>query len=814
MIRIMREYLNNDWYFTEQFTEQMLELDCIIREYKKVRIPHTCKELSYNYCDEENYQMTAGYRKEITIHREWKGKSLLLTFEGVAQEATVYLNGIELIRHSCGYTAFTCDISKVAVYGEKNILVVKVVTQESLNQPPFGNVVDYMTYGGIYRDVYLEVRNQLHIDDVFVTTPSVLEKKKKLEAEITLNQAVEDARLVISLRPYVKGRALQEEAKEVRSLGTLEISGEKAVFTTEVEEVQLWELNRPELYELIVDLYVAGQCVDTRRIRFGFRTLRFSKNGFFLNGTRIKIRGLNRHQCYPYVGYAMPKSAQELDAKILKYELCANAVRTSHYPQSQSFIDCCDEIGLLVFTEIPGWQHIGTGEWKNIVKRNTEEMVKQYRNHPSIILWGVRINESEDEHELYADTNEIAKQLDPTRATTGVRFIKRSELLEDVYAYNDFTHDGTNEAISKKKQVTTDMEKGYLISEYNGHMYPTKAFDDERHRLEHALRHARVLEAVAADDEIAGSFAWCMFDYNTHKDFGSGDRICYHGVMDMFRNPKEAAAVYSSQGEQEPVLELSSSMDIGEYPGCVLGNVYLYTNADSVKMYKNGVFITEYTKQMSQFPHLAHGPIPVNDFIGNQLVDQEGYNEKTSARIKQLMSAVMTYGLNHLPRSAKVNALRLILLHGMKMEDGVRLYHKYISGWGESIKTYRFDAIKDGAVVKTVVKAANAKPHLDIRCSNTVLVEESTYDVASIRITARDEYENLLPYYQEPVRFYTEGEIELIGPSVVSLKGGMGGTFVKTTGKTGNGCLVICDQANNEHRIQFNINRSEQYMQG
>lgn len=136
-------------------------------------------------------------------------------------------------------------------------------------------------------------------------------------------------------------------------------------------------------------------------------------------------------------------------------------------------------------------------------------------------------------------------------------------------------HDGKAKGCEPKKNVTSDMEKPYLISEYNGHMYPTKTFDWEEHRAEHALRHANVLDAVAAEEDIAGCFGWCMFDYNTHKDFGSGDRICYHGVMDMFRNPKLAAAVYACQQEKEPVLELSSSMDIGEHPGCNRGETYI-----------------------------------------------------------------------------------------------------------------------------------------------------------------------------------------------------------------------------------------------
>ena len=805
----MKLYLNNHWKFTEHYTDQLLQLTYLQQDLETIRLPHTCKEISYNYCDEESYQMVAGYRKEIEIDTAWIGKKLLLTFEGVAHEATVYWNGIEVMQHHCGYTAFSCDITSLVVYGEKNVLVVKVDSRETLNQPPFGNVVDYMTYGGIYRDVYLEVKEALYIEDVFVTTPVVLNEEKQLVAQITLNQATQDAQITISLKNYKN-----KTDSENKVLGTYHTKDKVTQFTTEVTQVDLWEPLHPNLYELITEVSVNGQLMDRKRTRFGFRTAEFTKEGFFLNGRNIKLRGLNRHQSYPYVGYAMPKSAQSLDVEILKYELCANAVRTSHYPQSQYFIDRCDEIGLLVFTEIPGWQHIGNQEWRNRAISNTEEMVLQYRNHPSVVLWGVRINESADDHELYSKTNELAKSLDSSRATGGVRFIKKSELLEDVYTYNDFTHDGTNEAIAKKSKVTTDEGKSYLISEYNGHMYPTKAFDDEKHRLEHALRHARVLDAVYADPEIAGSFAWCMFDYNTHKDFGSGDRICYHGVLDMFRNPKEAAAVYRSQGDDTPVLELSSSMDIGEYPGGVLGSIYLYTNADSVRMYKNEELITEYRKEDSEFIHLPHGPILVNDFIGNQLVEKEGYSEKSSNQMKQLLLAAMTHGLNHLPMSAKLIAAKLILFQGMKMEDGVRLYNKYISGWGDSLKIYRFDAIKDGKVVKSITKAAKVNSHLQIQVSKTELVEETTYDVASIRMTARDEYDNVLPYDQEPVELFVEGEIELIGPKVISLKGGMGGTFVKTTGKPGSGTLIIRDHRGEEQRIPFQTKVSEQYIQG
>lgn len=130
------------------------------------------------------------------------------------------------------------------------------------------------------------------------------------------------------------------------------------------------------------------------------------------------------------------------------------------------------------------------------------------------------------------------------------------------------------------------MGKALLISECNGHMYPTKAFDDGPHRQEHALRHVRVQNAAYGSGEHAGCFGWCMFDYQTHKDFGSGDRICYHGVLDSFRNPKLAAAVYASQGDADPVLAVSSSMDIGDNPAGQLGTAYVFSNAQQVKLYK------------------------------------------------------------------------------------------------------------------------------------------------------------------------------------------------------------------------------------
>jgi beta-galactosidase len=149
---------------------------------------------------------------------------------------------------------------------------------------------------------------------------------------------------------------------------------------------------------------------------------------------------LNRHQTYPYIGAGAPARLQTLDADIVKYDLGCNIVRTSHYPQSKHFLNRCDEIGLLVFEEIPGWQHIGDEAWRELSLRDVRVMIERDWNHPSIILWGVRINESMDKDDFYQQTNDLAHELDPTRQTGGVRFFEGSTLLEDVYTFNDFSN--------------------------------------------------------------------------------------------------------------------------------------------------------------------------------------------------------------------------------------------------------------------------------------------------------------------------------------------------------------------------------------
>ena len=774
--------LCNHWEFTPNWYEGFEQGE---GQVQSVRLPHTVRECPQHYTDHNAYQMICGYRRKLDLGADLQGKHIFLQFDGAAHIATVYLNGVELAHHRTGYTGFRVEITEAAVLGGENILAVKLDTRENSEVPPFGYVIDYLTYGGLYREVWLDIKEKSYIEDLYITTPTL--------TSLRINPTLYNASGCIVLVELMKG-----ERQLIRKAFTA-----AGVITIDCPMVKPWDNDHPIRYTCRVSLLKIGKVLDVQEVKIGFRTVEFKSDGFYLNGKKTFLRGLNRHQCWPYVGYAVPERLQREDARILKEELGCVAVRTSHYPQSHHFIDECDRLGLLVFTEIPGWQHIGDENWKAQAVENTREMVMQYRNHPSIVLWGVRINESQDDDELYKLTNAAAHELDPSRPTSGVRYLEKSSLLEDVYSYNDFSHTGNNPGCKPKKAVTPDMGKALIISEHNGHMFPTKSYDSWQKRQEHALRHTRVQNDAAADGEHAGCFGWCMFDYATHKDFGSGDRICYHGVMDAFRNPKLAAYAYASQSEQKTVLAVGSSMDIGDYPGGQMGDIYVFTNADSVSLYKNNQFVT--TLEDGPWKGLAHGPKVLNDTVGCLLETQEGFDKKKADLLRSCLLTIQKKGLAGMRPADMAKTGYAMMKYGMKYEDAVKLYGKYIGNWGGEATVWRLIAEKDGMVAATYTCSPGTRLHLEVIPSHTALREGDTYDLASVRIRILDENGNVAPYAQLPVHFCLEGAAELVGPSVVTAEGGMTGTYIRTTGQTGEARLIISTAQTEDVTLIFKI---------
>ncbi|MBV7518015.1 glycoside hydrolase family 2 protein [Ensifer sp. ENS12] len=725
---------NDSWVFSEGFAATEAGR---LQAGRPVSLPHNAVELPFNYFDEASYQRAFTYQKPLAWRREFHGREVSLVFDAAMADAVVYLNGEEIVAHKDGYTPFEARLTDRLREGD-NLITVKIDGSENPEIPPFGGRIDYLTYAGIYRDVWLKVTDAVSIANIKIETRDVLSDAKSVTVRCDLAnpQSLTFAGTVTALLKDTNGKVLAEAIGETRGeSATLEITGLKGL--------SLWDIDSPVLYEAEVQLR-SDRGSDRLSSRFGFRTAEFTTEGFKLNGRPQKIRGLNRHQAFPYVGYAMGRTAQERDAEILKNTLHCNLVRTSHYPQSKWFLDHCDRIGLLVFEEIPGWQHIGGEAWKQEAIQNVRRMIERDWNHPSIIIWGVRINESQDSHDFYVETNRLAHELDSTRQTGGVRYITDSEFLEDVYTMNDFILGneelpGANRprtALRPQQECTgLNRKVPYMITEFGGHMYPTKIYDQEQRQAEHVRRHLEVLNAAHGDPSISGAIGWCMFDYNTHKDFGSGDRICYHGVMDMFRQPKFAAYVYASQCEpsEEVVMKPVTFWARGERNiGGVLPLIVL-TNCDDVEL-KYGSLVKRVGPDRENFPHLPHPPV---------VIDHR---------------------------------------HFTKDELGV---------WGMKWEDAAFTGFIDGKAAASLRMVADPVPTtLEVVADNTTLRAEGR-DSVRVIVRALDQAGNVLPFLNDAVDVTVTGPARLLGPERLVFQGGSTGFWLETTGAAGGIAVAV-----------------------
>ena len=742
IMRIVRP-LNHGWSF-QPHADPADVSKAATDEWQIVHLPHTNKELPLTYFDEKECQFVSMYKHRLDVGKVHRSQRALLHFEGVMTACKVYVNGNLVTDHVGGYTGFDAYVTPYLRYDGLDEVTVVVDSRELTGVPPFGGQIDYLTYGGIYREVQLLLIDSVYISHVFAKPYRSLDVKKALAVDVTIKTSdgwTGDANVHVQL---VDGEAIVAEKTEMVQLGG-EAETLCVVDFSALENIQLWDLDMPKLYTVKVTVNE-----DEVATRVGFRTCAFTPKGFVLNGRKVQIIGLNRHQSFPYVGYAMPARVQRKDADILKEELGLNLVRTSHYPQSRHFLDRCDEIGLLVFTEIPGWQHIGDEAWQGVAIDNVRDMILRDCNHPSIVLWGVRINESPDHHDFYTKTNALARKLDPTRQTGGVRCIEGSELLEDVYTMNDFALDGATMTslggripLRGQQDVTKlDKKVPYLVTEYIGHMFPTKKADPEGHQQEHAYRHLMVVDAGHTDGDVCGTIGWCAFDYNTHKDFGSGDRICHHGVMDMFRLPKLAAYAYRSQKSPhaDVVLKPATFWTRGDRPeGMEVSPILVMTNCDKVDVTIGGKPYGTYYPSRAQFKGLPYPPVVIDKIEGE---------------------------------------------------------------WGMSWVDAEFIGYSMGEeVARQPFAAGPLFVDLALKPDSACLELGETWDATRIIVSSRDQHGHPLMFHDTIVQIEVTGAAELIGPSMVVLKGGTSAFWIRTKGVVGNAAVAVTAQDGKRQQV-------------
>jgi beta-galactosidase len=765
--------INRNWRYSPAKVAGAEAIGFDDSQFARVVIPHANVELPWHSFDDKDYEFISTYRRRFKLPEGASGKRVFVDFEGVMTASTVWLNGNLLGEYKGGFTPFSFELTKYLRPGAENVLTVQVDSTERADIPPFGYEIDYMTFGGIYREVALRVVPQTYIDNIFAEPKDVLSSAPSLDVhcfvagdsaaglslEVELHDgdrmvakgaAPLDLPSVAAVAEYNSSTSDMDPYTAAPAYATAQTMKDPARHTVSLKGlngIQLWDLKQPHLYMVYVRLTRGGTVIDEDRRQIGFREAVFTDHGFSLNGEIIKLRGLDRHQTFPFVGQAMPARAQRKDADILRKNLHCNIVRTSHYPQSRHFLDRCDEIGLLVLEEIPGWQHIGDEKWKEVAIDNVGRMIRRDWNHPSIILWGVRINESKDDHSFYTRTNALAHALDDSRQTGGIRYFQESEFLEDVFTMNDFGF-----------PLKPPNHPRYLNTEFVGHTFPTKTIDENERQREHTLRHARIHNQLASNPQYAGGIGWCAFDYNTHSNFGSGDRICYHGVTDIFREPKAAAGFYKSQcdPEEEVVLEPAFHWARGDESVGFTKAVFC-SNCDHLKIYGRAwaiesnpwVLLAEIDPDREEFAHLKYAPFVLD-----------------------------------------VNKLDV---------------KKLQAGWGD----LRIDGfLKGQQVISKTLSGRGVDSKFALAPDDKELVADGA-DTTRVVLRVTDEFGAVRPFANDPIVLTLEGPGKLIGDNPFSLIGGTGAVWIRSGEEPGIVRLKAKHPRLGEQTVEFKLTAAE-----
>ncbi|MDB6023380.1 MAG: beta-galactosidase, partial [Pedosphaera sp.] len=613
--------LDQDWLFGGKFNANAPASPTDDTAFSKVTLPHCVTKLSWQNWDPATWENVWIYRRHFSLPKESAGRRTFLKFDGVMVGAKPVINGVSLPEHVGGYLPFSYELTQWLKEGD-NVLDVGVDSRWQ-SVPPEGSpkgpkAVDYLEPGGIFRSVSLSSLPPVFISDVFAKPVNVLETGRSVEISCTVNAAT------IPAKPFQIKVELVDGTRVVSSAEitvTLSNDGDTAVALTlaNLGNIELWDVEKPRLYDIVTTLSGDGAVLHDHRTRIGFREAKFTVDGFFLNGRRLQLFGLDRHELYPYVGGAMPPRVMRRDAEILRHEFNCNIVRCSHYPQSEAFLDSCDELGLMVWQEPPGWGYLGDQAWKELVVRDVKEMIIRDRNHPAIVIWGVRVNESRNDQTLYRRTTELAKMLDGTRPTSGSmtggsRKNWKQEWHQDVFAFDDY-HSAPGGRVDIEKPTPG---VPYMLAEAVGQFsYAAgKGFNNKYRRagdlaiqVDQGIFHAEAHDKAAANPANSGVIAWCAFDYASLLN-------CYNlvkcpGIADGFRIPKLGGSFYLAQVSPKvrPVILTDFYWDFGaKTPRGPGRHAAIFSNCDRLEIFVGGKSVSTVQPDRAGFPNLKYPP--------------------------------------------------------------------------------------------------------------------------------------------------------------------------------------------------------------
>jgi len=602
--------------------------------WENVQIPHSWNISDVMDDEPGYYRHIAWYRNTIKTEPDWKKKRVLLYFEGINQESEVYINGEKVGEHVGGYTAFSIDITQYLRFESKNLdeVYIKVNNRYNEDIPPL--TADFTSFGGIYRKVYLLVLDPIHFDDrdyggsgLFINT--AIESPQNARIHIkgnVLHDVDTEEQIKIVAELFDKdGKKITDVSQNQKVIGRGNWVFEQRI--AGIKKPQLWSPENPYLYKLLTSIYNAeGKLLDQLTNHIGFRWFSFdAKKGFYLNGHPLKLIGASRHQDFEDMGNAVPDSLQIKDLHLLK-EMGGNFLRVAHYPQSPAVLKACDRLGILASVEIPVVNEITESDtfFENCLFMQ-REMIRQYYNHPSIIIWGymnevlLRPHFAEDKEKqesyflaikkLAQALEEVTRQEDTSRYTMIANHgnfnlyhrvgLTRIPMVVGWNLYPGWYGGKISDFGAQLDQIHDQLpDKPLLVTEYG-------ADADYRLHADHPIRFDKSVEYAVLYHQgylndfykrpfVAGAAAWNLSDFNSESREESMPHMNTKGLLSWDRRPKNTYYLYQAYLRKDPYVKIGTTYK-NKWAGLASGDrseakqmVPVFTNADSVVLTVNG----------------------------------------------------------------------------------------------------------------------------------------------------------------------------------------------------------------------------------
>jgi beta-galactosidase len=630
--------INEAWRFSkgEQANAQAQYYDDA--GWETVNIPHTWNAADAMSDPAGYYRGEAWYRRNIYIGREAFDKQVYIYFEGANQTAELFVNGQFVGKNTGGYTRFSFDITNHIKTDQFNLFVIKVDNSFNPDIPPL--TADFTFFGGIYRDVYLQFTEKVHISltdyassGVYITTPEV----SRESASVSIRTLVEN-KTGNRKRIRIEHTILSPDGFEVKRQSQRKTINSGSRYEDLQENIQianplLWDTNNPNLYTVYSRIYEegSGRLLDEVHNPLGLRWFRFdASEGLFLNGEHVKLIGTNRHQCFDGKGNALPDELHVRDIMLLK-EMGGNFLRVSHYPQDPVIMELCDKLGIVTSVEIPVINYITESEafTQNSIEM-AKAMIRQDFNRPSILIWNY-MNEimlrppfeknTQRFEEYTANVAEYGKVMekiireeDPHRYTMlvfhgSMALYEAAELVElpmlvgwNLYqGWYGGQFDGFDRFLDGFHEKYPDIPM--FVSEYGADVDPRlHSFQPERFDFtaEYGdLYHEHYLKAIMDRPFISGANIWNLNDFHSESRGDAMPHINNKGITTTSRELKNTYLLYKSFLQKEPVVKIGSKGwqyrgGVADANGVTLQPLKIYSNAKEITVIHNsenlGVF--------------------------------------------------------------------------------------------------------------------------------------------------------------------------------------------------------------------------------